>query len=74
MYEQLKTILVEDLSVDPKLVTMEAELAKDLGINSIELADLILACEEKFGVEIKDEELPKFITVGDIVKYLQSPE
>lgn len=74
MYEQFKNILVEELSIEPDLITMEAELTGDLGINSLELADLILLCEDKLGVEIDDEQLSKFISVGDVVKYLQSLE
>ena len=74
MYEQFKSILVDEMSIDPKLITMDAELTADLGINSLELADLILLCEEKLGVEIDDKQLSKFISVGDIVNYLSSLE
>ena len=74
MSEQFKNILVDDLSIDPSQITMDAELAKDLGINSLELADLILICEDKLGVEIDDKQLSKFISVGDVVNYLQSLE
>ncbi len=74
MYEQFKTILVDELSIDPAIISMDASLTKDLGINSLELADLILLCEDKLGVEIDDKQLSKFISVGDIVDYLQSLE
>lgn len=74
MYEQFKSILVEELSIDPELITMDAELTGDLGINSLELADLILLCEDKLGIEIDDDKLSKFISVGDVVNYLQSLE
>ena len=74
MFEQYKSILVDDMSIDPNLVTMDAELTADLGINSLELADLILLCEDKLGVEIDDKQLSKFISVGDVVNYLQSLE
>lgn len=74
MYEQFKNILVEDLQIEPELITMDAELTGDLGINSLELADLILLCEDKLGIEIDDEQLSKFISVGDVVNYLQSLE
>lgn len=74
MFEQFKSILVDDLSIDPSLITMDAELTADLGINSLELADLILLCEDKLGVEIDDKQLSKFISVGDIVNYLSSLE
>lgn len=74
MFEQFKSILVDDMSIDPNLVTMDAELTADLGINSLELADLILLCEDMLGVEIDDKQLSKFISVGDVVNYLQSLE
>ncbi len=74
MFEQFKSILVDDMSIDPNLVTMDAELTADLGINSLELADLILLCEDKLGVEIDDKQLSKFISVGDVVNYLLSLE
>ncbi len=74
MYEQFKNILVDELSIDPDQISMDAELAKDLGINSLELADLALLCEDKLGVEIDDKQLSKFIRVGDVVNYLQSLE
>lgn len=70
MFEIIKKILVDDLQVDPNEITLEAELINDLGINSLELADLILLCEEKFGIEIKDEDIHKFISVSDVVNYL----
>ncbi len=70
MFEKVKELLVEELQVDPADVTMDAELIGDLGINSLELADLVLNCEEKFDIEIDDEEIHKFITVGDVVNYL----
>ena len=72
MFETLKNFMVEELNVDASVVTMEAELTGDLGINSLELADLVYACEEKFGVEIDDDDLRNFITVGDVVRYLEA--
>lgn len=70
MFEKVKALLIEELHVDPDVVTLEAELANDLGINSLELADLILLCEEKFNVSIDDDDLHTFITVNDVVNYL----
>ena len=72
MFEKVKAILVEELRVAEEDVTMEAELANDLGVNSLELADLILLCEEKFNIVIDDEDLHTFITVGDVVNYLNA--
>ena len=70
MFEKLKDILVEELSIDADQITMEAELANDLGSNSLELADLVLLCEDTFGVEFDENDMHKFITVGDVVEYL----
>jgi len=70
VFEKVKEILVEDLQLSESDIKMEAELVSDLGINSLELADLILMCEEKFNIEIKDDDIHKFITVGDVVDYL----
>ena len=72
MFEEIKTFLVVELRVKPEDVTMEAELASDLGVNSLELADLVYLCEEKFNIVIEDEDLHNFKTVGDIVSYLES--
>ena len=72
MFEKLKELLVEELQIDEKDITLEAELSNDLNINSIELADLVMMCEEKFGIEIADDDSNKFITIGDVVNYLES--
>ncbi len=72
MFEKLKELLVEELQIDEKDITPDAELSNDLNINSIELADLVMICEEKFGIEIAEDDSNKFITVGDIVTYLES--
>ncbi|MBQ7379860.1 MAG: acyl carrier protein [Clostridia bacterium] len=71
MFEKLKNLFVEELQIDAADITMDAELIKDLGINSIELADLVMLCEEKFDIEIDDEDIHKFVTVGDVVNYLE---
>lgn len=72
MFEKVKALLVDELQINANDITMEAELTGDLNINSIELADLIMMCEEKFGVEINEEDANKFVTVGDVVNYLES--
>lgn len=72
MFEKLKKILVDEFQVNEEDIKPESELVNDLGVNSIELADLIMICEDKFGIEIDDEEIHKFITVGDVVAYLEA--
>ena len=63
MYETVKKLLVEELQIKEQDITP---------INSIELANLVMLCEEKFGVTIEDEDIHKFITVGDVVAYLEA--
>ena len=71
MFEKVKNLLVDELNVEESSITLEAELTNDLGINSLELADLILVCEDKFNIVIEDEDLNTLLTVGDIVSYLE---
>ena len=72
MYEKFVRLLVDELQIDKADITMDAELSNDLGINSIELADLVMQCEDRFGIEIQEDDIRKFTTVGDVVDYLES--
>ena len=74
MFEQFKELLIEEFQVDEDKITLDAELSGDLAINSIELAELILRCEEEFGIDIQEGEMHKFVTVGDVVDYLNTLE
>ena len=70
MYEKIKALLVDELQINEDDITPSAELVSDLGINSLELADLGLLCEAQVNIEISDNEINKFITVGDVAEYL----
>jgi len=72
MFEKIKKLLVEQMGIDDKLITPEAKLIADLELNSLELAEFILTCEEEFGIMIKDEDLKKFASVNDIVEYIEN--
>ncbi len=72
MFEKLKNILVDELSLNPDDITPSAELANDLGINSLELADLVLLCEDTFGIEFSEDDIHKLITVGDVADYIEA--
>ena len=72
MFETLKNILVEELQLDPEEIKPESELANDLGINSIELYDMVMLCEDKFGIEIQESDIHKLVTVSDVVAYLEA--
>lgn len=71
IFAKIKELLVSNLQVDEKQITPEAELVSDLGVNSLELADLILLCEETFDIEVDDRVIGNFITVKDVVDYLE---
>lgn len=70
MFEEIKDTLVKQLELDPETITPDAELVNDLGVNSIELADLIMYCEDKYDINIDDDDIKNFITVGDVADYL----
>ena len=72
MFDKVKEIIITNFEVNAKDVTPNAELAKDLQINSLQLADLILACEEEFDIEIEDKAVKKLIKVSDLVAYLEA--
>ena len=67
MFEEFKQLLVEKLEIEPDLVKPEAQLANDLGINSLELADLVLFCEDKYGIE-KEQIVRPFYPGGGTIK------
>ena len=72
--EQITEILVDTFSLDPEEVTADARLEADLGINSLELAELALRCDEEFGVEIEDDDIHRLITVGDVAAYIEEKQ
>ena len=63
-------IIVEQLQVSPEEVTLEASFIEDLGADSLDLVELIMAMEEEFGLEISDEDAEKIQTVQDAVNYI----
>lgn len=72
MFDKFKELLVNELQIKEDMITLDAELASDLGINSIELADLVMICEEQYDLVIEDDDLHGFITVRDVVNYLEA--
>ena len=71
-YEDVKAIIVELLGADAAKVAMEARFREDLEADSLDLVELIMAFEEKFGGEISDEDAQKITTVGEAVTYLEA--
>ncbi len=69
--DRVKEIIVEQLGVNPDQVTPEAKFIEDLGADSLDTVELVMAFEEEFGAEIPDEDAEKLQTVGDVVKYIE---
>ena len=69
--EKVKKIIVEQLGVADTAVTMEASFIDDLGADSLDIVELIMALEEEFDMEIPDSDAEKVVTVGDVVDYIK---
>ena len=69
--DRVKKIVVEHLGVDAEKVTEEASFIDDLGADSLDIVELVMAFEEEFGVEIPDDAAEKINTVGDAIKYIE---
>jgi acyl carrier protein len=69
--QKVKEIIADRLGVDPEEVTPEASFVEDLGADSLDTVELVMALEEEFGIEIPDEDAEKIQTVGDAIEYIQ---
>ena len=72
IFEKVKAIIVEQLGVVDTAVTMEASFIDDLGADSLDIVELIMALEEEFDMEIPEEEAEKITSVGDVVSYIEN--
>ena len=71
IFEKVKAIIVEQLGVADTAVTMEASFIDDLGADSLDIVELVMAIEEEFDIEIQDSDAEKVVTVGDVVDYIK---
>ena len=70
--DKVKSIIVEQLGVDAEEVTLDASFTDDLGADSLDIVELVMAFEEEFGIEIPDEEAEKISNVREAVEYIQN--
>ena len=70
--DQVKKIVVDHLGIDESKVTPESKFIDDLGADSLDTVELVMAFEEEFGSEISDNEAEKILTVGDAIKFIES--
>ena len=69
--EKIKSVIAEQLGVKPEEVTTQAKFVDDLGADSLDTVELVMALEEEYGVEIPDEDAEKLTTVGEAIKYIE---
>lgn len=74
MFEKIKSLLVDEFDIKESDITPDSDLSQDLGINSVELMDLAMRCEEEFDIQFVDDDIHKFSTVKDIVAYIESTQ
>ena len=72
MFEKMKRMIADQLNADADSITEENSFKDDLGADSLDLFELVMGMEDEFGIEIPTEDLEKMLTVGDVLKYLQS--
>lgn len=72
IFDDVKKVVVEQLSVDEEAVKMESKIIEDLGADSLDVVELVMALEEKFDVEIPDSDAEKLVKIEDVVNYIEN--
>ena len=71
VFEKMKKILAEQLDADEESITMETDIADDLGADSLDVVEMLMSIEDEFEIEIPDEKIESLKTVGQVVEYIQ---
>ena len=74
VFEKVKSILADQLDADAEAITMETDIAADLGADSLDVVELIMSLEDEFSLEVPDEQIEGIKTGGDLVNYIQSQQ
>ena len=72
VFEDVRDVVVEQLSVSPDQVKLDSKIIEDLGADSLDVVELVMALEEKFGIEIPDCESEKLVSIKDVVDYIEN--
>ena len=72
VFEKIRAILSEQLDVEEDEITMESNIAEDLGADSLDVVDLIMSIEDEFEIEVPDDQVENIKTVGDVVNYIEN--
>ncbi|MBH0254957.1 acyl carrier protein [Helicobacter pylori] len=72
LFEKVRSIIADQIGVDASRITLKTEFVRDLGVDSLDVVELIMALEEKFDIEISDEQVEKIVNVGDVVRYIEN--
>ena len=72
IFDDVRDVVVEQLSVAPDAVKLESKILEDLGADSLDVVELVMALEEKFEVQIPDSDAEKLITINDVVSYIET--
>ena len=71
IFEKIKELLADQLDVSADDMTMESDIANDLGADSLDVVELLMSIEDEFEIDIPDEEIENIKTIGDLVKYIE---
>lgn len=70
-FEKIRACLAEQLDIEPDEITMDSNILDDFGADSLDLVDLVMALEDEFEVEVPDDAIESFHTVGDVVRFIE---
>ena len=71
VFEKVRDILADQLDLEEDSITMDSSFIEDLGADSLDLVDLVMSLEDEFGLEVPDDQIENFRTVGDVVRYIE---
>ena len=72
IFEKVQKLLAEALNIDPAKITLESNIVQDLGADSLDMVEMLMSLEDNFGITVPDEVANDLVTVGSIVKYIES--